>query len=111
MTGYEGDYSFLSHMHVYLIVSYRHQMHVYLIVSYRHQMHVCLIVSYRHQMSKLKLELEGVPKLRAFSQWMCCDKGAKFKQYDVNKGGSIDLEELELALEEYFDSVCDTHSC
>jgi Ca2+-binding EF-hand superfamily protein len=36
---------------------------------------------------------------------MCRDKGAKFKLYDVNKGGSIDLEELELALEEYFNSV------
>lgn len=87
MTCYEGGCSFLSRMHAYFIVS-------------------C-----RRQMSKLKLELDGVPKLRAFSQWMCRDKGAKFKQYDVNKGGSIDLEELELALEEYFESVRDTHSC
>ena len=80
-TRYEGGYGFSCYIRIY--------------ISYHNH----------HQMSKLKLELEGVPKLRAFSQWMCRDKGAKFKLYDVNKGGSIDLEELELALEEYFNSV------
>ena len=53
----------------------------------------------------LRTYLEPIRKLKPFVNWMLGNRMAVFKKYDKDKSGTIDLEELELALDEYFDEV------
>ena len=53
----------------------------------------------------LRTYLEPIPKLKPFVSWMLGDRMSVFKKYDKDKSGTIDLQELESALDEYFDEV------
>ena len=53
----------------------------------------------------MRTRLQPVRKIRPFVDWMLRDNLRVFKKYDRDRSGSIDLGELEFALEEYFDQV------
>ena len=53
----------------------------------------------------LRTYLAPIRKLKPFVDWMLGNRMAVFKKYDKDRSGTIDLEELESALDEYFDEV------
>lgn len=54
---------------------------------------------------EFKTYVRPVPKLRPFVEWVLQDRAAVFKKYDHDKSGAIDIKELELILDEYFNTV------
>ena len=58
----------------------------------------------------IKKYLVGNPRYQPFALWMLKDRCRVFKRHDVDKSGTIELDELEKALEEYFDEVRDGES-
>jgi Ca2+-binding EF-hand superfamily protein len=54
---------------------------------------------------EMKTFLLPVRKFKLFAEWMLKDRRKVFKKYDKDKSGTIDFDELENALEEFFDEV------
>ena len=54
---------------------------------------------------EMKTFLLPVRKFKLFAESMLKDRRKVFKKYDKDKSGTIDFDELENALEEFFDEV------
>jgi hypothetical protein len=53
----------------------------------------------------MRTYLEPVPRFKPFVEWMLQGKMTNWRKYDVNHSGSLDLEEIEGAVDEYLDEV------